>query len=183
MVVLRAALAAPERVASLILMSTAARAPDFPPEPFRLARKVLETAGIEKLIEILRQRGPDDPSRLPADRRLEAEWGEGYWRDWRLPNYRAMDPVAYGSLGEALFEQAPLGARIGAIRCPTLVLVGEGDTGFLAASAELAAAIPDARAVTIPHAGHQPQLENPEAWLAAIRDHLARVRGASVARP
>jgi 2-succinyl-6-hydroxy-2,4-cyclohexadiene-1-carboxylate synthase len=183
MLALRVALTAPERVASLILMDTSARAPELPAEPFRLARKVLEAAGIEKLIEILRRRGPDDPGRLPADRRLEAEWGEGYWRDWRLPNYRAMDPVAYGALGEALFGQAPLGARIGAIRCPTLVMVGEGDTAFLAPAAELAAAIPGARTVTIPDAGHQPQLENPEAWLAAIRAHLEQVRSAASVAP
>jgi len=36
-----------------------------------------------------------------------------------------------------------------------------------------------ARSAVVPDAGHQPQLENPEAWLAAIREHLPRVRGAA----
>jgi len=177
MVTLRAALAAPDRIGSLILMDTAARAPALPVELFELARRVAESAGLEALLELMRRRAPEDASRTAADRRLEAAWGEGYWRDWRLPNFRAMDPVAYGALGAALFAQAPLGARLAGIRAPTLVLVGAEDTAFLAAAAELAAGIPGARRVTIPGAGHQAQLETPEAWLEAIRDHLAQVRG------
>jgi pimeloyl-ACP methyl ester carboxylesterase len=179
MVALRAALAAPERIGSLLLMDTAARAPDLPVASFQLARQVVESSGLDTLLGLLRRRGPDDPNRTPADRRLEAAWGEGYWRDWRIPNYRAMDPVAYGALGDALFGQAPL-ARLAEIRMPTLVLVGAEDTAFLAAADELVAAIPGARRVTIAGAGHQPQLEAPAAWLQAIRDHLAQVRGGTL---
>ena len=178
MVALRAALAAPERIASLILMDTAARAPDLPVDRFRLARRVVEEAGLEALLDVMRRVPPEASGRSAADRRLEAAWGEGYWREWRVPNYRAMDPVAYGALGEALFGQAPLGERLAALRMPTLVLVGAEDEGFLAAADELAARIPGARRVTIPGAAHQPQLEAPAAWLAAIRDFLREVRGA-----
>lgn len=178
MVALRAALAAPERIASLILMDTAARAPDLPVDRFRLARRVVEEAGLEALLDVMRRVPPEASGRSAADRRLEAAWGEGYWSEWRVPNYRAMDPVAYGALGEALFGQAPLGERLAALRMPTLVLVGAEDEGFLAAADELAARIPGARRVTIPGAAHQPQLEAPAAWLAAIRDFLREVRGA-----
>lgn len=176
MVALRAALAAPDRFGSLILMDTAARAPELPRELFELARRVVESAGLEALLEAMRRRPPEDAGRTPADRRLELAWGEGYWRDWRLPNFRAMDPVAYGALGAALFGQTPLAARLAEIRQPTLVMVGAEDAAFLPAADELAAGIPGARRVTIAGAGHQPQLEAPEAWLAAIRDHLVQVR-------
>lgn len=176
MVALRAALAAPDRIGSLILMDTAARAPELPAERFALARRVVAAAGLEALLELMRRLPPDDAGRTAADRRLEAAWGEGYWTEWRVPNFRAMDPVAYGALGEALFAQAPLGSGLGAIRAPTLVMVGAEDEGFLAAADELAAGIPGARRVTIAGAGHQPQLEAPAAWLAAIREHLAQVR-------
>jgi len=178
MVVLRAALAAPERIGSLILMNTAARAPDLPIASYRLARQVVANGGLEALLAALRSLPPDSPARSAADRRLEAAWGEGYWTEWRAPNYRAMDPVAYAALGDALFGQAPLTDRLGAIRLPTLVLVGAEDEGFLATSAELAAGIPGARLATIPGAAHQPQLEAPAAWLAEIRAHLRQVRGA-----
>jgi len=133
-------------------------------------------AGTQRLVEIMRERAPTETSRTDADRRLEAAWGEGYWTEWRYPNFAALDPVAYGAFGKAILDQGTLAPRLGEIRCPTLVLVGAGDGSFLDAAAELAAGIPGARRVDVPDAGHQPQLENPAAWMAALRDHLARVR-------
>ncbi len=184
MAVLRAALTAPGHVGSLILMDTAAGPPALPAGMFELAKQVVASAGLEKLVELMRARGPDDPSRSEADRRLEAKWGDAYWTEWRVPNFRAMDPVAYGAFGDEIFAQAPLVHRLAEISAPTLVLVGEADTGFLAAAEELASGIPDARRIAIPGAAHQPQLENPAAWLDAIAGHLSRVRpgGAVAAR-
>jgi pimeloyl-ACP methyl ester carboxylesterase len=176
MAVLRAALAAPGRIGSLVLMDTSAGPPDLPVEMFRLAQKVVASAGLERLVELMRARSADDPNRSEADRRLEAEWGASYWTDWRLPNFRAMDPVAYGALGEAIFAQAPLTSRLAELEVPTLVLVGEEDSGFLSAADELAAGIPDARRIAVPRAAHQPQLENPAVWQDAIAVHLDRVR-------
>jgi 2-succinyl-6-hydroxy-2,4-cyclohexadiene-1-carboxylate synthase len=72
-----------------------------------------------------------------------------------------------------------VGARLGEIRCPTLVMVGEQDRPFLPAAEELARGIPRARHVVIEGAAHSPQLESPESWLAAVRDHLARARAES----
>jgi pimeloyl-ACP methyl ester carboxylesterase len=177
MAALRAALAEPERIASLVLMDTAARAPDgIQREMLELAAHVAREAGMQRLVEIMRDRAPTSTDRTDADRRLEAEWGAGYWEAWRFPNFAAMDPIAYGALGAAILDQTSLVPRLGEIACPTLVLVGEGDSGFLAPAEELARDIPGACLAMIPDAGHQPQLENPRAWLAALRDHLERVR-------
>jgi pimeloyl-ACP methyl ester carboxylesterase len=178
MAALRAALAGPERIASLILMDTSARPPDgLPRALIELAGRVAVEAGTEKLVEILRARAATEPSRSAADRRLEAAWGEGYWTEWRIPNFRALDPVAYGAFGRDILDHASLVPRLGEIRCPALVLVGAEDESFLAPADELAAGIPNARRVDVPDAAHQPQLENPAAWLDAIAGHLARVRG------
>lgn len=177
MVALRVALAHPQQVASLVLMDSAARTPDgIPRDTFALARQVARSAGMETLLRLMRERAPEDRGRTAADRRLEAEWGEAYWGEWRLPNFRSMDPEAYAGLGEAILAQPSLLPRLAELRCPTLVLVGEGDANFLSAADELAAGIPGARRADIAAAGHQPQLESPGAWLAALRDHLARVR-------
>jgi pimeloyl-ACP methyl ester carboxylesterase len=177
MAALRVALAAPERVASLVLMDTSAHCPSgIPRSIIELAGRIAVEAGTRRLVEIMRERAPTEASRTEADRRLEAEWGEGYWTEWRYPNFESLDPVAYGAFGKAILDQGTLAPRLGAIRCPTLVLVGADDTSFLAAADELAAGIPGARRVDVPDAGHQPQLENPAAWTAALRDHLARVR-------
>jgi pimeloyl-ACP methyl ester carboxylesterase len=89
-----------------------------------------------------------------------------------------MDPEAYAAFGRALGEAPSLVPRLGAIACPTLVLVGDADAEFRGPADVLARGIPGARLEVLPDAAHQPQHEAPEAWLAAVRDHLARVRGA-----
>ncbi len=178
MVALRAALARPERFASLVCMNTCARVPDgLSPELFERAAAIARDAGMEKLFEVYRTVMGQDPSRSAPDRKLEATLGEGYWA-WRGANYRAMDPGAYATLGRAILDQEPLLARLREIRSPTLVLVGEMDDGFRACADELAEGIPDAELVVIPDAAHQPQLENPRAWTKAVLNHLERVRSA-----
>jgi non-heme chloroperoxidase len=177
MAALRVALAAPARVASLVLMDTSAHCPSgIPRSIIELAGRIAIEAGTRRLVEIMRERAPNEASRTDADRRLEAAWGEGYWTEWRYPNFASLDPVAYGAFGKSILDQGTLAPRLGEIRCPTLVLVGTGDTQFLDAADELAAGIPGARRVDVPDAGHQPQLENPATWIAALRDHLASVR-------
>ncbi len=173
----RVALAAPERVASLILLSTSAEALGWIDEAsLKLASYVGATQGMAKLAEILRARAPDDPARSEPDRRLEREWGaERFW-GWRNARVIATDPVAYQALGLALRHAPDLRPRLAAIACPTTAIVGALDAEFVAASPRMAAAIPGARHVVLPNAAHQPQLEAPEAFVAAVAEHLARVR-------
>jgi pimeloyl-ACP methyl ester carboxylesterase len=65
--------------------------------------------------------------------------------------------------------------RLSTLRMPTLVIVGEHDTeSFRAMAEEYARAIPGARTVTIPGAGHISNLEEPEAFTRAIADFFAR---------
>jgi pimeloyl-ACP methyl ester carboxylesterase len=178
MVALRAALAAPAHVASLVLMSSsAARLGFIDRAQLALAARVAREAGMTPLAQILRARAADDAARGEADRRMEAEWGaERFWA-WRTARVAAMDPAAYEPLALALAEQEDLTPRLGEIACPTTVLVGELDRDFRAPSEALAKGIPGARLAVLPHAGHQPQHEAPEAWRAAVLEHLARVRG------
>jgi pimeloyl-ACP methyl ester carboxylesterase len=58
------------------------------------------------------------------------------------------------------------------LRIPTLVIVGANDEGSLDPSHALKAAIPDARLVTIPDAGHVVNLAAPAAFDAALLDFL-----------
>ena len=173
----RVALAQPERIGSLILLSTSAEPLAWiNQDHIELAAYVGREQGMAKLAEVLRARAADDPTRGEADRRLEREWGAQEFWGWRDARILATDPVAYQALGLALKYAPDVRARLSAIRCPTLVMVGALDAEFIEASPRLAAAIPGARHVVIPNAGHQPQLEAREAFLAAVRDHLARAR-------
>lgn len=63
------------------------------------------------------------------------------------------------------------------VHTPTLLVGGEADHCTPPAALEaLAQLMPDARHLSLPHVGHWPQLENPEAFDAALLDFLATQR-------
>ena len=65
--------------------------------------------------------------------------------------------------------------RLGEVRAPTLVVVGEEDFDEMQAiGRKLAAEIPDARLETIPGAAHIPSLERPELFDPLVLGFLAR---------
>jgi pimeloyl-ACP methyl ester carboxylesterase len=178
MLALRAALAEPNRIASLVLMSTSAAPLGFIDRAqLALAGRVAREAGMAALAQILRARAADDPTRGEPDRRVEAEWGEERFWAWRTARVAAMDPAAYEPLALALAEQDDLTPRLAEIACPAAVIVGELDRDFRGPSDALARQLPDARLYVLPRAGHQPQHEAPEAWRAAVLEHLTRARG------
>lgn len=164
---MRYALAHPDRVCSLILMDTLASPDVIPPDIMRFMIENLRSEGIEGLaaqavaLEAAQER-------VPAERR-DAVLARV---EHKMAN---VDPEAFAALGEALIGFDPLLDRLGReVRCPTTVLVGEGDVGLRAAATALATTIGGAVEVVIPDALHSPQEENPAAWLAAVREHLAR---------
>ena len=66
--------------------------------------------------------------------------------------------------------------RLGEIRCPVLVLVGEDDIAMPPAFSKiLAEKIPNAELVVIPDAGHLSNLEQPEAFNAALTKFYDRI--------
>lgn len=75
---------------------------------------------------------------------------------------------------------APVEARLGEVRAPALVLMGERDPDFPDPRAEATwiAGRLDARVEMVPDAGHYPQSQSPEVVLAALRGFLAEVAGA-----
>ena len=177
MVALRLALAEPARVDSLLLMDTSAEPiPRGARAIFEASAKIARESGMQALYQVGRvasERQSDRPASFV--RSIERMGAEVFWDRIRA-KLLAMDPVAYATLGPALIEDAGVADRLAEIRCPTTVLVGVEDAAFRRPSERLARDIPGARLVVIKAAAHSPQLENPEAWLAAVLAHLARVR-------
>jgi pimeloyl-ACP methyl ester carboxylesterase len=61
------------------------------------------------------------------------------------------------------------------IRVPALIVVGEKDRGYLAASDYMAEKIPNAELVSIPNAGHAVNLHQPELFNSAAQSFLDRI--------
>lgn len=103
------------------------------------------------------------------------------------PSFAERDPArAYlyqllGGFGEPdlarvaprLLETTVASGDLAGLRVPVLFVVGAHDALFPPALLRAAAAcVPGARVVEIPGAGHSPYFERPEAWNAAVAEHL-----------
>jgi len=86
---------------------------------------------------------------------------------------RSTDQTGHAGCCMALKTLA-FGSRLGEIKVPTMIIGGAKDKGAPPeALAEAAAAIPGARHVIIPAAGHISNLENPTDFNAALKDFLS----------
>lgn len=84
----------------------------------------------------------------------------------------AVRPAGYRAAAIALGD-TDLTGRLGQIRAPTLVIHGECDRVVpLSTAREISAAIPGARLVVLPDAGHVANQEQPEAFNGAVREFL-----------
>jgi 3-oxoadipate enol-lactonase len=158
----------PERVQALILLDTRAE-PDAPQ-----ARANRDAAAVK-----VRQAGSAAIAGEMLPRLLSPA---------NLSNQRISDEVltmmseqpvegVAGALA-GLRDRADSRPTLPTISVPTLVLVGEHDVLTPPAdAAAMAAAIPAARIVVIPYAGHLSTLENPRAVNGAMRDFLRAVGG------
>lgn len=85
------------------------------------------------------------------------------------------DPVAMAALWRAL-TAADYRSDIAGITVPALILRGAGSQLYGADTAAwLAGSLPDATVVTIPDAGHAPQLERPQAFNQALAAFVERL--------
>lgn len=167
MVVRRVALMAPDRVEGVVFMSTAAGPPKgLDPALVDLgAQLALEDfAALKAVLDDAKALGTPAFERLLAERAGFAEYGEWKWS--------RLTPEMWAALGPEIVREPDATGDLGALACPALVVIGELDAVFFDASVAIAAAAPDSRLAVIPDAGHHPQFENPEAWLAAVAAFL-----------
>lgn len=163
---LHAALAAPDAVRGLVLISA--------------------TGGLDDPAERDRRRAADDAL---ADR-VEAIGVPAFLDEWLAqPLFAGLDAASTGradrlentaaGLASSLRlagtgTQAPLWDRLGDLRIPTLVVAGALDTKFVALAQRLATAIPGADLAVVEGAGHTVHLERPDAFLDLLLPWLDR---------
>ena len=172
MVAQHLALDAPERVRALVLMDTGhGPVEGLDPEQVALGQQVVREGGLPLLVELQRDREGvlDTPAnlRLVRERPGYAEWGER--------KTLACSQAMWLAMARELLECDDRLERLAQVAAPTLVVVGEQDGPFVAASERMAKTIPGARLTVVPDAGHCPQFENPDAWWAALTGFLKEV--------
>ncbi|HSO05920.1 MAG TPA: 3-oxoadipate enol-lactonase [Pelomicrobium sp.] len=159
------ALAHPERLASLTLADTTSR---FPPGSDKVWAERIATAtgqGMQALVE------PTLARWFTADFRAR---GAGVLE--RVGAMIRSTPVAgYVGCCHAI-PKIDTTDRLGEIRCPTLVIVGEDDPGTPVAMAKtIHDAIQDSELTVIPKASHLCNLERPDAFNRVLGGFLDRV--------
>lgn len=162
------ALGHPGRVRGLVLLDTSA---DPEPGPARARNQAMAvTARLFGVSDFIMKRVNDLMwSRRFQEERpdLVAEWAN---RVKALPR-RAL----YRAVG-AVMGRKGLGARLGEIRCPTLVIVGDEDKATPVATNErIAASIAGAELKVLPRTGHIANLEESDVVTKLIRAFVSRV--------
>lgn len=182
MVVQVAALAAPERIEALVLMDTSAGPVGVDRELADLSVELVRSGGMALLGEVIASLPAGSPLDTTASRRqrtrpspLGGDDPEASWAAFGQAKMLAASPVMYAAMVPAMLDQADRLPSLGELALPVLVMVGEHDTLFLDDSRRLAGAIPGARLEIVPGAGHNPQHETPDAWLARLLAFLDEV--------
>ncbi|MCX7295281.1 MAG: alpha/beta fold hydrolase [Hyphomicrobiales bacterium] len=156
---------APERIARLALLDTSAR-PDLP-DQVAGREKFIALAEAGKLSEVVetliprflhRNRANDEPLKNEV-RAMAAETGA----------------AAFVRQTRAIMGRPDSRPLLSSIRCPTLVLVGEGDELTTPEMAkEIAAGIAGSTLTVVPDCGHLSTMEKPDAVNAALTAWLTK---------
>jgi pimeloyl-ACP methyl ester carboxylesterase len=161
----------PERLSALVLIDAGPNVRRAGSRRIReFVNDVAEAASLEAIIERALAFNPRrDPEILRRSlmhnlRRTEA--GSWTWKYDRR-RFQALDRELH------LAERRALADHLDHVLCPTLVVRGgDSDVFFEEDARELAQALPAGRHVTVPHAGHTVQGDNPKDLVAALREFL-----------
>lgn len=91
----------------------------------------------------------------------------------RIAQHRSAQGLAHAARGMLAQVDSRVIESLPEISVPVLVLVGENDKPFIGATEYMAAKIPGAKSVVIPNAGHASNIDQPDAFQAAVREFLA----------
>jgi 3-oxoadipate enol-lactonase len=161
-VALAFALAHPERISKLLLSDAAACFPDEGRKQFEAMAAKVSEGGLGAIAEIAAKR-VFSPAYLIAHPEAIEE---------RKVVLLEIDPKAFQAACKIL-QEADLEPLLHRMRVPTLVVCGEFDQATPPPlNKSIASKVPGAAYVELPGCGHCPPLEQPEQFLAAIKDFV-----------
>ncbi len=165
-IALAASILVPSRLSGLVLESAS---PGLARESERRARRRADEALAEGVLRGGMEEFVDHWMGLPlfaTQGKLPREVQERN-RERRLRNHPEALAACLRGMGTG--AQPSFWDSLPQIRVPTLLLAGEEDRKFTAIAQQMAERIPGAVLRLVPRAGHAIHLENPFAWLAAVR--------------
>jgi pimeloyl-ACP methyl ester carboxylesterase len=174
-VALQVAVARPELVSALVLVGSGVRGHDWSEDVERAwaaEEDAFERGDLDAAVDVSLRIWVDGPRRAPdqVDPEVRAKVAEMIRRTYELAR---AEPAAEE---EALVDD--VGARLGEIRAPALVITGDLDVPDVQALAErFERELPHARRATIAGAAHLPSMERPTEFERLVLDFLAEVEG------
>lgn len=161
-VALAFALAHPERIAKLVLSDAAACFPDEGRKAFAVMAEKVADGGLGSIAEIAAKR-VFSPAYLAAHPEKIEE---------RKQVLLGIEPKAFQAACKIL-QETDLVPLLYHLHVPTLVVCGEFDQATPPAlNKPIAQKVPGAKYVELPGCGHCPPLEQPEAFLKAIKEFV-----------
>jgi pimeloyl-ACP methyl ester carboxylesterase len=162
-VALAFALAHPERISKLILSDAAAGFPPEGREAFALMAQKVADGGLGSIAEIAAKR-VFSPTYLAAHPEKIDE---------RKKVLLDIDPRAFGAACKIL-QETDLVPLLHHLKVPTLVVCGEFDQATPPAlNKQIVEKVAGAKYVELPGCGHCPPLEQPEQFLAAVKNFIS----------
>jgi pimeloyl-ACP methyl ester carboxylesterase len=162
------ALARPELVDALVLVAPALPGHDWSQElqaAWGEEEAALEAGDLAEAVEVNLRTWVDGPRREPED--VDPAVRERV-AEMQLRAFELQVPVGDDADEELLVPD--LGERLGEVKAPTLILVGEEDVPDMQAIAErLEREIPGSRRETIASTAHVPSMERPSEFDALVR--------------
>ncbi len=161
-VALAFALAHQERLGALVISDAAASFPEEGKQPFRVMSEKVKAGGLAAIVDIAAKR-VFSPAYLATSPEAVEE---------RRSVLLEIDPTAFCAACDALVG-ADLVPSLPRLTVPTMVICGEFDQATPPElNKQIADKVEGARYVELPGCGHCPPLEQPQAFLAAIRDFI-----------
>lgn len=138
-------------------------------EMFKRMMELVQKDDARSAFELSARYWIDGPSR-------DASRVDSTYRDLALQLYKENFSLEFFKRAETILDP-PAIQRLGEIKCPTMVVIGDSDAQDLRKVARhLASEIPAATITTIENAAHLPSLEHPAEFNRLLEDFLPRQR-------
>lgn len=173
---LQFALDHPDMIKGLVLVDTSSGEWDNDPDYPALRKKLDELAQTEGIEAAFEFDAENNPARIEWYRKNPA------WREIAKQRALKTSVEGYVYIPRSFQKWRPVTNRLGEIKVPVLIFLGEDDRHFTRAGNILKDKIPRSQLVIVPGANHNPHQENPEFFNRHFAEFLTQPAWTDVSR-